>query len=271
VSTRVPSKSKITAWMRACTASTLPHLSAVAKFCLVAVSATAMSARAASLDDVRARAEPIVKKQFAIAGLSYPPREVFIRAFKQDEAGGLGRVEVWARSDDKAFVHIVDHRICAMSGAPGPKAREGDEQVPEGVYVIDLLNPHSNYHLSMRVSYPNEADVFRHRAVAPSTRIGGAIMIHGNCVTIGCIPIEDGPIEELYVTVASVFGKTKPVVHVFPRPLTEVGLASLQTTTADAALLAFWRDELAPVFRAFEATHTLARVRVVRGRYALPM
>jgi len=57
---------------------------------------------------------------------------------------------------------VADYRITAASGTAGPKLREGDRQVPEGIYRIVGLNPNSRYHLSMKLDYPNAFD--RHQA-----------------------------------------------------------------------------------------------------------
>jgi len=87
--------------------------------------------------------------------------------------------------------------MTAFSGTLGPKLKEGDGQIPEGVYGIEYLNPNSSYYLSLKVSYPNAAD--RRRAkVDGRTRLGGDIMIHGRNVTIGCVPIGDDAVEDVF-------------------------------------------------------------------------
>jgi murein L,D-transpeptidase YafK len=85
----------------------------------------------------------------------------------------------------------------------GPKLREGDQQVPEGLYRIELLNPNSRYHLSLRVNYPNAADIEQARAEGRDLAgLGGDIMIHGGAESVGCLAIGDPAIEELFVLVA---------------------------------------------------------------------
>jgi len=59
----------------------------------------------------------------------------------------------------------------------GPKQREGDFRTPEGRYFLEAKNPNSDYFLSVKISYPNEAD--RARARAEGVDPGGEIMIHG--------------------------------------------------------------------------------------------
>ncbi len=93
----------------------------------------------------------------------------------------------------------------------GHKQFEGDERTPEGRYTIDGRNPASAYHLSLHISYPNEAD----RAFARSwgRSPGGAIFIHGQPKglpgadtggrvpgdwTDGCIAVSNATIELLW-------------------------------------------------------------------------
>jgi murein L,D-transpeptidase YafK len=139
----------------------------------------------------RARLAPT----FARAHVSYPPRRVALLAFKAER-----RLALWA-GDGKSWHFIRTYPILAASGHAGPKLREGDYQVPEGLYLIEQLNPASSYHLSMKVSYPNAFD--RHQAAIDlRTRLGGDIFIHGKNLSIGCIAVGDVAIEELFTLVA---------------------------------------------------------------------
>jgi len=111
-------------------------------------------------------------------------------------------LEVWG--EDRGKQHLIaTYPFTAFSGILGPKCKEGDRQIPEGIYGISHLNPNSKFHLSMRVTYPNTFDKKmakrEHR-----TNLGGDIMIHGSNRTIGCIPIGDDKIEELYFLVQKV-------------------------------------------------------------------
>ena len=93
------------------------------------------------------------------------------------------------------------YEMTGFSGRLGPKLRESDGQIPEGVYGIEYLNPNSAFHLSFKVSYPNAFD----REMAGKdgrTDLGGDIMIHGGSATVGCIPIGDDAIEEVFFFVA---------------------------------------------------------------------
>ncbi len=80
---------------------------------------------------------------------------------------------MWLKNTDATSYKLFKtYDICASSGDLGPKRQEGDGQVPEGFYTIDLFNPTSNYYLSMRVSYPNTSDVI----LKTSKNAGGAII-----------------------------------------------------------------------------------------------
>ncbi|HEX5748529.1 MAG TPA: L,D-transpeptidase family protein [Archangium sp.] len=206
------------------------------------------------VEAVRRAREPEVAKLFTKAGVSWPPEELYVRAFKQER-----ELEVWAGARGERLRKVKTFPFCAASGDVGPKRREGDEQVPEGFYTLDQFNPRSQFHLSMRVSYPNEAD--RRLGERP---LGGAIYVHGNCMSIGCIAIQDGPIEELYLMVLAARGKMKRDVpiHIFPRRLDARGLAALeQHPRATPRLVAFWRG-LEPGWRLFEETRRPPRVSV---------
>jgi murein L,D-transpeptidase YafK len=191
---------------------------------------------------------------FASVGVQYPPAELYLRAFKQER-----ELEVWAGARGQPLTKVKTYAFCAASGELGPKRQEGDLQVPEGFYTVDLFNPRSAFHLSMRVSYPNESDRLLGRRP-----LGGAIMVHGNCVSIGCIAIEDDPIEELYVLTLDGGAKMARAVpiHIFPRRLDAEGLAALeQLPYASESLMAFWRS-LEPGWRLFEETHRPPKVTV---------
>ncbi|HZH97477.1 MAG TPA: hypothetical protein VEX38_00780, partial [Fimbriimonadaceae bacterium] len=94
----------------------------------------------------------LIEKACAAAGIPYPPPKLFIRAFKQER-----ELEIWGAESER-FHFLQTYPIVGVSGGPGPKRREGDRQIPEGVYHIDRFNPNSRFHLSLGLSYPNKAD-----------------------------------------------------------------------------------------------------------------
>ncbi|MGR8981576.1 MAG: L,D-transpeptidase family protein [Gammaproteobacteria bacterium] len=142
---------------------------------------------------------------FAKARVSYPPREVTFIALKQEK-----KLELWAR-DSGEFRFIRDYYILGASGVAGPKLRQGDRQVPEGIYRIAELNPNSHYHLSMKINYPNEFDLF-HAGLEGRSNPGSDIFIHGKTASIGCLAVGDEAIEELFVLTAQVGADNVKVV-----------------------------------------------------------
>ena len=151
-----------------------------------------------------------LRKQLTKAGFNWPPEEMYIRSFKYDS-----QMEVWIRGKGaEEFKLFKTYKVCAMAGTLGPKRMEGDYQVPEGFYYISEFNPRSSFHLSLKLNYPNQSD----KILSDSIRPGGGIYIHGSCITVGCIPITDEQIEELYVLAAAVknSGQDFIPVHIFP-------------------------------------------------------
>jgi len=184
--------------------------------------------------------------------------EVLIRAFKQEK-----KLEIWVKNKASIqYTHLIDYDICESSGELGPKRQEGDGQVPEGFYSIDLFNPTSNYYLSMRVNYPNQAD-----AKKGKKPLGGAIMIHGNCVTIGCIPITDDKIKELYILcLESKAAGNNVKVDAFPCKLTDENMKKLEASYSKE-LIDFWKN-LKTGYDLFEKNKGKFAVSVdVKGNY----
>lgn len=106
----------------------------------------------------------------------------------------------------------------ALGFAPdGHKQFEGDGRTPEGTYRIDRRNPNSEFHLSIGISYPNQAD--RDYAAALGKSPGGDIFIHGGPRrpvtrrdwTAGCIAVTDREMERIYAMV-----KDGTPIHILP-------------------------------------------------------
>lgn len=139
-----------------------------------------------------------LKPFFRAAGIEYPPAKLVLIGIKHSR-----QLELWGGNPDSTFRHVRAYPVLAASGRLGPKLREGDRQVPEGLYRIESLHPNSMFHLALRVNYPNEDDRIRARADGRSN-LGGDIMIHGNHVSVGCLAMGDQAAEDLFVLVADV-------------------------------------------------------------------
>ena len=129
-------------------------------------------------------------------GFSYPLKTFTLLAIKDASV-----LQLFGHDPSGRAVHIKDYPVLAESGTLGPKLREGDKQIPEGIYRITFLNPNSLYHLSLRLDYPNEFDR-KMAALDGRTKLGGDIMIHGRNVSIGCVAIGDAAIEEIFCLAA---------------------------------------------------------------------
>ncbi len=190
----------------------LPFLVAVVFFASTSLIAQNTSGPRFSVKntEVVGKLEDSLKRQFEKQKLAWPPQAIYLRSFKYDR-----QLEVWVKSTAKeGYKLFKTYKVCQQSGSTGPKRVEGDYQVPEGFYYINEFNPNSNYHLALGLNYPNASD----RILADANRPGSAIYIHGNCVSTGCIPITDAPIEELYFLANNVRNQGQEFipVHVFP-------------------------------------------------------
>ena len=208
------------------------------------------------VETIRARVRPGLEARFAEGGLSYPAKRLFLRAFKRERI-----LEMWGANDDESPMALIESfPVCEASGTLGPKRRWGDRQVPEGAYHIHRFNGWSGFHMSLRVDYPNRSDRVRGKRGA----YGGAIMVHGDCISIGCIAIENGPIEGLFVSVLASHraGRRKVPIHIFPTRFDDEGLAHLADLRSDDADRDRLWTELKRVHDAFESERRVPDVRI---------
>jgi hypothetical protein len=150
----------------------------------------------------RARLAPF----FAAAGIEYPPQRFALLGFKLER-----ELHLLASGSGRDLTLIRSYPIQGMSGTLGPKLRQGDGQVPEGIYTIVYLNPNSVAHLSLALSYPNDYDRARAAEDGRDT-LGGDIMIHGGSTSSGCLAMGDEAAEELFVVAAESGWKEAVVV-----------------------------------------------------------
>lgn len=152
------------------------------------------------------RVEPQLKSYFAKAKVSYPPKEVALLAFKSER-----KVELWARNENSDWRHVHNYPLTGFSGHLGPKLRENDKQIPEGVYRLVNFNPFSSMHLSMMINYPNEFD--RQKGYADGRQaLGNNIFIHGKDLSVGCLAIGDKAIDQLFILARRVGLKNTQVI-----------------------------------------------------------
>ncbi|MBD3224371.1 MAG: 2-dehydro-3-deoxyphosphooctonate aldolase [Caldithrix sp.] len=173
------------------------------------------------------RVRPSLQRALAEQNLQWGA-PVFMRIFKQEM-----QLEIWLKQDSR-FQHFKTYTICTYGRQGlGPKLRQGDGKAPEGFYYVtpNRLNPLSRFHLSFNLGYPNSYDRLHGRT-------GGALMVHGSCVSIGCYAMTDAGIEEIYATADAALRNGQPFfrVHIFPFRLTNAHLTNHQ----DSTWLDFW-------------------------------
>ncbi len=203
---------------------------------------------------VISRVAPTLKLSLEQKGLAYGA-PIFIRIFKDP-----GVLEVWIESTDKAFKLFKTYKICTFSGGLGPKLKQGDQQSPEGFYFVNpgRLNPWSQFHLSFNLGYPNRYD--RHHR-----RTGSALMVHGNCVSIGCYAMTGPYIDEIYTLANAALAAGQPFfrVHSFPFKLEPEKLDQYK----EHHWYDFWRN-LQEGYLYFEQNKMPPNVTVKNGRYS---
>lgn len=183
--------------------------------------------------------EAKIKKMFRDSGLSEHPKYIYWRAFKLED-----ELELWATdSSNRPYKKIKTYKVCRGSGDLGPKRKFGDLQVPEGMYYLERFNPNSSYKLSMKIAYPNESDL----VFADKDNPGNEIYIHGGCASVGCLPMTDSLIDEIYwvsVMAQSYQGiKAKIPIDIFPCHFTPKNWTYLKTNYGHKpALLSFWKN-----------------------------
>jgi len=202
-----------------------------------------------------ARVTPALQRDLRALGLDLGA-PAFVRIFKRE-----AELELWLGGKDGRYRLFRTYPICTFSGELGPKRRQGDNQAPEGFYRVarGQLNPASRFHLAFNLGYPNAYE----RAHGYT---GDFLMVHGNCVSIGCYAMGDEAIEEIYTVVDAALRAGQPAfdVHAFPFRLDDAALAAER----DSPWFDFW-SELKPGYDAFERGRQPPRVSVWDRRYRI--
>lgn len=195
-----------------------------AAFLLGGIVFVQMSAQATSTRAERAISDHTPKLSEALRAKGFAPgAPIFLRIVKSKNGTSQdGYLEAFIQNDSGTFEAFKRWDICTWSGDLGPKLREGDGQSPEGFYFVKpaQMNPNSSYHLSFNLGFPNAYDRSRGRT-------GSFLMVHGNCVSIGCYAMTDAGIEEIYTLMTMAFEGGQPFVrvHVFPFEMTDENMA----------------------------------------------
>ncbi len=160
------------------------------------------------LERIRERNFSVLRTEMVMSGMSMD-NPMMIRAFKNEM-----QLELWVKSSyHNQYELFKTYNVCNKSGVLGPKLKEGDLQTPEGFYSVtkERLNPNSRFFLSFNIGYPNAYD----RA---HKRTGSLLMIHGDCVSEGCLAMTNTNIAEIYLIVEQNFkyGHKSIPIHIFP-------------------------------------------------------
>jgi murein L,D-transpeptidase YafK len=202
--------------------------------------------------EIRARVLPKLQREMQAAGLTLGSPS-FIRIFKEEN-----QLEVWVDAGAQ-YQRFKTYEICNYSGDLGPKLKEGDRQSPEGFYRVnaEAMNPNSSYHLSFNLGFPNAYD-------QAQGRTGSFLMVHGDCLSIGCYAMTDAGIEEIYLIVeaAQQAGQTEVPVHAFPFHMSANRLAQ----EAENPWLGYWHT-LQEGYALFETHKRPPQVTVVGAEY----
>jgi murein L,D-transpeptidase YafK len=201
-------------------------------FMLVLNQAQAMSHRVdfeSAVDNAITRygvkTEPKLMALFKKATVAYPPTDIALLAFKKER-----HLQLWARNKNQPWRHVHTYPFTASSGRLGPKLKERDRQIPEGIYRLTAFNPFSAMHLSMMINYPNSFDRLQASKDGRS-QLGSNIFIHGKAISVGCLAVGDPAIDELFYLTHQVglnhvqliispndLRRSKPATNTFAQP-----------------------------------------------------
>ncbi len=178
---------------------------------------------------------------------------ILARLYKKEN-----RFEIWMKKKGR-FYFFRSYGICSWSGKLGPKLKTGDNQAPEGYYVVTpaQMNPRSKFHLSFNLGYPN----FYDRAHG---RTGAHLMVHGECSSRGCYALTNSSIEEVYLLARDSFknGQRRFHVHAYPFKMTKYNLDRYK----DNKWIDFWKN-LAEGDALFKKTGLPMKMVVANKRY----
>lgn len=195
---------------------------------------------------------PVASQEIKQSLLGSP---VYIQIFKEERV-----LELYAKAGND-YQLVKSFPICKYSGGLGPKQTEGDFKSPEGFYQVDLhqLKPDSRFHRAINVGFPNAYD----RAHGYSGRY---LMIHGDCVSIGCYAMTNNYIDDIYAYVeqALLHGQPQVDLAIYPFRMTDQNLQRHRNSN----YYSFWR-QLQPGYLFFNQHRQPPAVSVYNGQYVV--
>ncbi|RQV92457.1 MAG: hypothetical protein EH224_15735 [Calditrichaeota bacterium] len=211
-----------------------------------------------------AEKEAVIKMKLESLQIHNTNINIYIRIFKMERI-----LQLWVKKTTvDTFALLANYDFCTSSGDLGPKRHQGDLQIPEGFYYIDRFNPGSIFYLSLGINYPNASD-----RIFNNANPGGDIFIHGNCVTLGCVPITDDKIKELYLyaVYAKNAGQKKIPVHIFPYRFNDQNSSRKVRQNASYSVYSEFWNNLKEGYDRFEKGHRLPKITIDKrdGKYLL--
>ncbi|MCV9880435.1 peptidoglycan meso-diaminopimelic acid protein amidase [Brenneria izbisi] len=180
---------------------------------------------------------------------------IYIQIFKEERV-----LELYAKVGN-SYRLLDNYPICKYSGGLGPKRIEGDFKSPEGFYQVDVrhLKPDSQYYRAINIGFPNEYDKSQGYS-------GKYLMIHGECVSVGCYAMTNQYMEEIYHYAERAFqnGQMKIDIAIYPFRMTEQNMRRHRNST----YYRFWR-QLQPGYTYFNQHYQPPSVTVFNGQYVV--
>lgn len=198
------------------------------------------------------QSQPVVSEKLKKNFIGAP---VYIQIFKEEKT-----LELYVKTDDE-FRLLGSYRICNFSGGLGPKRRQGDYKSPEGFYIISSgqLKPDSQFYRAINIGFPNAYD--RQQGYD-----GKDLMIHGDCVSVGCYAMTDNSIDEIYnyVSAALQNGQTEINLSIYPFRMTKSNMQRHR----HSYYASFWK-QLQPGYAWFTEHRQPPKIHIGEGRYVL--
>ncbi len=242
---------------------------------------------------VKSRLEKLIgesyKQKCRDINVNYPPSYILFRLFKEEK-----EFEIWAankRSDTLKLLALLP--VCAVDDEAGTKLRQGDGKTPEGFYKCKILYGSNNGFMWIKLNtgeiddfgsvgygssfklclnYPLKIDRNRTRKIFGDANPGGAICVHGNCITAGCISFRNKNFLPVFLSARFHNAKTYgyPDIHIFPFRFSNKSKKDISQKTMSEMtpkqLVLFW-SELEKVYNLFEKNHKALKVSFVGNKY----
>ncbi|KAA9003280.1 murein L,D-transpeptidase [Affinibrenneria salicis] len=180
---------------------------------------------------------------------------VYIQIFKEERV-----LELYAKVGGEYRI-LESYPICKYSGGLGPKRTEGDLKSPEGFYQVNLrqLKPDSRFYRAINIGFPNDYDKSQGYS-------GRYLMIHGECVSVGCYAMTNNYIDEIYRYVEQALLNGQPAIDlaIYPFRMTEQNMQRHR----NSSYYNFWK-QLQPGYSWFNQKRQPPAVTVFNGQYVI--